>query len=397
MPNLTKRYVDSLKPGQKDLVSWDSGLKGFGIRVKPSGVKSYMVQYRNAAGRSRRLTIGKHGPLTPYDARKLAKGKLGQVDKGRDPTEEARQTMKAPTVSQLAQRYVEQHAVPKKKPRSVAEDKHLLRRFLLPKFGRRKLAAVTRADVQSLHHSLSATPYQANRALALFSKMFNLAERWGLRPDNSNPCRHVERYREKRRERFLSNDELARLGQALAEAEANATEPLSAIAAVRLLILTGCRLQEVLGLRWDQVDYERRQLRFEESKTGQKTVALGAAALELLCGLPHLEGNPYVIPGKKNGAHFVGMPKVWQRIRERANLEGVRLHDLRHSFASVGAGAGLSLPIIGKLLGHTQAATTQRYAHLAADPVRQAADRISGEIAAAMSGKPKGEVAPIRR
>ena len=398
MPNLTKRYVDSLKPGQKDdLVSWDSELKGFGIRVKPSGVKSYMVQYRNAAGRSRRLTIGKHGPLTPSDARKLAKGKLGQVDKGRDPTEEARQTLTAPTVAELAERYIQEHAIPKKKARSVEEDRALLRRFLLPKFGRRKLAAITRADVQSLHHSLSGTPYQANRALALFSKMFNLAERWGLRPDGSNPCRHVERYREKRRERFLSNDELARLGQALSEAEANATEPPSAIAAVRLLILTGCRLQEVLGLRWDQVDYERRQLRFEESKTGQKTVALGAAALEVLSGLPRLEGNPYVIPGKKDGAHFVGMPKVWQRIRKQADLEDVRLHDLRHSFASVGAGAGLSLPIIGKLLGHTQAATTQRYAHLADDPLKQAADTISNEIAAAMSGKPKGQVTPIRR
>ena len=227
--------------------------------------------------------------------------------------------------------------------------------------------------------------------------MLNLAESWGIRPDGSNPCRHVERYREKRRERFLGNDELARLGQVLSDAEANDTEPPSAIAAVRLLILTGCRLQEVLGLRWDQVDFERRQIRFEESKTGQKTIALGAAALELLCGLPRLEGNPYVIPGKKDGAHFVGMPKVWQRIRKQAGLENVRLHDLRHSFASVGAGAGLSLPIIGKLLGHTQAATTQRYAHLAADPVRQAADRISGEIAAALEGNPKGQVVQIRK
>ena len=159
----------------------------------------------------------------------------------------------------------------------------------------------------------------------------------------------------------------------------------------------GCRLQEILALRWEQVDFERGLLRFEESKTGQKTIALGAAALELLSGLPHLEGNPYVTPGKKDGAHFVGMPKVWQRIRKRAGLEDVRLHDLRHSFASAGAGAGLSFPIIDKLLGNTQAATTQRYAHLAVAPVRQAADRISGEIAAAMSGQAKGKVTSIRR
>ncbi len=226
--------------------------------------------------------------------------------------------------------------------------------------------------------------------------MLNLAESWGIRPDGSNPCRHVERYPEKRRERFLSAEELERLGRVLTEAEAEGAEPLSAIAAIRLLILTGCRVQEILGLRWEQVDFERRQIHFEESKTGQKAVAFGAAALELLSDLPRHEGNPHVIPGKKEGAHFVGMPKVWQRIRTRAGLEDVRLHDLRHSFASVGAGAGLSLPIIGKLLGHTQAATTQRYAHLAADPVREAADRVSAEIAAALNGQTKSEVKPLR-
>ena len=248
-----------------------------------------------------------------------------------------------------------------------------------------------------LSRATGHTPYQANRVLALLSKVFNLAERWGLRPDGSNPCRHVERYPEKRRERYLSAEELARLGEVLTEVERASEEPASAIAAIRLLILTGCRRNEVLSLRWEEVDFERSLLLLADSKTGRKAVPVGAPTLALLAELPRLEGNPHVLPGEKAGAHFVGLAKVWQRIRKQAGLEDVRVHDLRHSFASVGAGAGLSLPIIGKLLGHTQAATTQRYAHLAADPVRQAADRISEEIAAAMSGKPKGEVTPIRR
>ena len=399
---LTKTVVDAARyqgDGQSQDIRWDDTQPGFGLRLYPSGAKSFVAAFR-VHGRKRIASLGRYGeptkdgPLTVQRARDKAQKVRVAARDGEDLLERVSPGL---SIAELAERYLEVHARPKKAPRSVREDEGLLNQIILPKLGRRPVESISRADVRKLHHGLRATPTRANRALALLSKMLNLAESWGIRADGSNPCRHVERYREKRRERFLSNDELARLGQALSEAEANATEPPSAIAAVRLLILTGCRLQEVLGLRWDQVDYERRQLQFEESKTGQKTVALGAAALELLSGLPHLEGNPYVIPGKKDGAHFVGMPKVWQRIRERANLEGVRLHDLRHSFASVGAGAGLSLPIIGKLLGHTQAATTQRYAHLAADPVRQAADRLSGEIAAALNGQAKGEVAPIRR
>ena len=319
------------------------------------------------------------------------------MDKGGDPAEEARQKMKAPTVAALAARYLEEHAIPKKKPRSVAEDRAHLRRFILPRFGTRKAAGITRADVQSFHHALKATPYQANRALALLSKMFNLAERWGVRPDGSNPGRHVERYPEQCRERFLSAVELARLGEVVAEAEANGSEPPSALAAIRLLILTGCRRQEILGLRWEQVDFQRGLLVFEDSKTGRKAIPLGAAVLALLVDLPRLEGNPYVLPGERQGRHFVGLRDVWVRIRRRAGLEDVRIHDLRHSFASVGASGGDCLLIIGKLLGHTQAATTQRYAHLTADPVKQAADRISGEIAARMNGSRPAEVVKLDR
>ena len=397
MPKLTKKLVDSLKTTGRDHNVFDSELPGFGIRIKPSGAKSYFIQYRNRAGRTRKLTLGRHGILTPAEGRAMARDKLAEIRKGADPSEDRQTTLRAPTLREFADRYLSEHAEAKKRPRSVAEDRRMLQSFILPGLGKRKLADISRGDVQQLHHELKATPYQANRVLALLSKMLNLAEKWGVRPDGSNPCRHVERYREQRRERFLSAAELARLGEVLAEAEADGSEPLGAVAAIRLLILTGCRRNEILELQWEQVDFERGLLWFEESKTGRKVVPLGAAALELLSTLPRLDGNPYVIFGGKDGGRLVDLHWPWARMRKRAGLEDVRLHDLRHSFASVGASAGLSLPIIGKLLGHTQAATTQRYAHLAADPVKQAADRISSEIAAAMNGTKPAEVVKIDR
>ncbi len=394
---LTKTFVDAARyegDGASQDIRWDNTLPGFGLRLYPSGMKSFVVAYR-LAGRKRIVSLGKYGeqttegPLTVQRARKKAEKVRVAARDGEDLLEK---DATGQTIAELADRYLDVHAGPKKAPRSVKEDKAMLAQIIRPKLGKRPIESISRADVRKLHHSLRATPVRANRVLALLSKMLNLAESWGIRPDGSNPCRHVERYPEKRRERFLSIEELERLGKALKNAEEDSKEPPSAIASIRLLILTGCRLQEILGLRWDQVDFERGLLRFAESKAGQKTVPLGAAALALLTRLPRLSGNPHVIPGKKEGGHFVGLPKVWQRIRQQAKLEDVRLHDLRHTFASFGAAGGLSLPIIGKLLGHSQPTTTQRYAHLAADPLRQAADRISREIAAAMSGQDVGEV-----
>ena len=233
-------------------------------------------------------------------------------------------------------------------------------------------------------------PIQANRVLALLSTIFTFAERVGERPDGSNPCRHVERFPERRRERFLSADELARFGEALAAWEGS---PF-AVAAIKLLVFTGARLGEILGLEWDWVNMERGEARLPDSKTGAKTLHLPAPALEVLVGLPRIEGVPYVL-GAKRGTTFVEEP--WRRIRGAARLDDVRLHDLRHSFASVAVAGGMGLPIIGKMLGHTQAQTTQRYAHLASDPVKAAAATVAGKIAKAMQGKPGAEVVPLRR
>ena len=393
---LTVRLVESIKPGEKEIFVWDTEVPGFGLRVWPSGKCVFIFQYRTKHRHTRRQVIGQYDTTRPEQARRIARQWAAEVQRGGDPGGERREARKAPTVADLAERYMAEHARVKKKPRSVQSDETLLRLHILPALGTKKVAAVTRADIAKLHHAMRDRPGAANRTLALFSKMFNLAERWDLRPGGSNPCRHVDRYPERKLERFLSPAELARLGGVLAEAERGRTGLPSVIAAIRLLLFTGARLSEILTLRWEYVEMEGECLRLPHSKTGAKIIYLPPAALEVLAGLERRENNPYVIAGAKRAAHLVNLEKPWRRIRAKAGLDDVRLHDLRHSFASFGAADGLSLPIIGALLGHREAATTQRYAHLAADPLRQAAGRIGTRIATAMNGNgEKGEVVEL--
>ncbi len=397
MPKLTVRVVENEKPTDRDRVVWDDGLLGFGLRVKPSGVKSFVIQYRNAHNRQRRLTVGRVGVLTPEQARDKARKLLVAVSDGGDPAAERRQSRTAPTIEDLAVRYLTEHAGQKKKPRSAEEDARNLRIHVLPSLGSRPIAAVTRADAHALHHAMRATPGAANRTLALLSKMMNLAELWGWKPDGTNPCRHVERYKEIKRERFLSADELARLGAALAEAEYTASLAQSILAAIRLLMFTGARLNEVLTLRWEYVSFEARTMRLPDSKTGAKTIYLNPPALEVLQGLRASADSEWVLRGRDAGRRLVGLRKAWCRLRAKAGLGDVRIHDLRHTFASMGAASGLTLQSIGRLMGHTQTATTQRYAHLASDPLVQASDLVGQRLADAMQGRARGEVLPLRR
>jgi integrase len=246
------------------------------------------------------------------------------------------------------------------------------------------------------------TPGAANRCLSLLSKMFNLAEAWGLRPDGTNPVRHIEHYPEgKKRERFLSAAEMARIGAVLKRAETEhiakgngsaddrkGGESIYLIAAIRLLMLTGARRSEILTAKWEYFDAERAALRLPDSKTGAKVVPLGAPALAVLEALPRLVNNPYILPGRVRGQHLANINDFWCAVRRKAEVDGCRLHDLRHSFASVGAANGDGLLLLGKLLGHNEVRTTERYAHLSDDPVRAAANRISGEISARMAGSP---------
>ena len=387
MAKLTKSVVEKAEIRDRVYILWDSDVKGFGVRIRPSGSRIYLFKYRSPNGRQRKLRIGRHGNITVDNARLNAKRAAGQVADGKDPAGQKSTDRKSPTVADLCDRYLAEHAEVHKAASSIRNDQRLIETRIRPVLGRLRVLAVAREDVGKLHHALRKTPYEANRTLALLSKMFNLAEAWGLRPDGSNPCRHLKKFKEEKRERFLSPDELAELNKVLVEAERSQTEMPGVLLAIRLLIFTGCRLGEILTLKWEWVDFEAGCLRLPDSKTGSKTVQLGTPALTLLSESPPQPDNPFVIVGRRPGTHLVNLEKPWRRIRAKAKLNDVRIHDLRHTFASYGAAANLSLPMIGKMLGHTQAATTQRYAHLAADPVKQATDAVSRTIDAAMRGE----------
>ncbi|MCY4349224.1 MAG: tyrosine-type recombinase/integrase, partial [Thiotrichales bacterium] len=285
------------------------------------------------------------------------------------------------TMHDLVGRFLDEHVTVRCKPSTAHSYRLAIRQHVLPRLGGRSVVGITRADIAGLHHAMRATPYAANRTLGILSAMFSAAEAWGLRPQGSNPCRYVKRFRERKRDRFLSDTEYRRLGAVLREAERKGTESATAVAAIRLLMLTGCRLSEIMNLRWEDVDLEGAKLRLPDSKTGAKVVHLGEPAVAVLGGIEREEGNPWVIAGRRPGTRIASLHFPWARIRRRAGLDGVRLHDLRHSFASGGLLVGEGLPMIGKLLGHSQVQTTARYAHLADDPVRAAADRIASRIA----------------
>ena len=386
---LSKRTVDAAKPGERDSYVWDAELSGFGLKVTPAGRKVYLIQYRlgGRKGRTRRVTIGKHGTVTPDEARSQAKRLLGVVASGQDPAEDRDKAKAEMNMGPVLEQFLSEHADAKLKASTAEEYRRLARLYVLPAFRHRQIGDMKQTDVARFHHGLKDKLYQANRSLALLSKFFNWCEKHGLRADGSNPCRHIEKYKERKRERFLSEEELARLGEVLRAAEEDQTASPWAIAAIRLLALTGARLSEILTLKWEYVDFEQQQLRLPDSKTGQKSIYLNAPALEVLASIPKLESNPFVICGERPGAHLVKLQKPWQRIRKAARLDDVRLHDLRHSFASVAVGGGMSLPVIGALLGHSQPQTTQRYAHLSADPLKAASEAIAKRIASAMHPK----------
>ncbi|MFC4173469.1 tyrosine-type recombinase/integrase [Microvirga sp. GCM10011540] len=419
---LTKRAVDAADPRSSRYEIWDTELKGFGLRIEPTGAKSFIVRYRAGAGGrtapKRFLSIGRYGALTPDEARKKAKEVLGAAARGDDPAADRNKRRKAMTVSEISERFLTEHVQPKRKPTTAELYRHVLEKHILPEIGRRKAEEIAKADVTRLHHKLRATPFIANRAIAVLGSMFSWASEEGLVPEEFNPTARVEKYKEDKRERFLSSEELERIGEALREAETvgipwepDLDKPQAkhapkatnrrvkfgkeVVAAIRLLLLTGARLREILHLRWEYVDFERGLLLLPDSKTGRKTIILNAPALSILEGLEKV--SHLVIPGEIPGKPRADLKRPWAAVSARAGLKGVRLHDLRHTHASFGAGSGMGLPIIGKLLGHTQAATTARYAHLDADPLRKASDRIGGAIAAALDGKPKASIVPIER
>jgi integrase len=409
---LTKRMVDAASPKSERYVVWDSELKGFGLRVEPSGAKTFLVRYRpKGAGRigtKRFLTVGRYGIVSPDEARNQAKAILGAVAGGGDPAGEKNKAREAITMAALAERYLDEEATPKLKPGTAKLYSHYLRDLAIPEIGRLKADAITRSEISKLHLKIGRTrPVAANRVLATLSALFSFGAKQSMLPDGFNPARGIDKFREAARERFLTVAELERLGAAINEAETTGvpwvvdgakptakhtpkTERITQMspfagAAIRLLLFTGCRLREILHLRWCDVDIERGMLNLLDSKTGRKSVILNTPALAVIGTLPRL--GDYVIHGERPDKPRSDLKRPWAVVCRRAGLEGVRIHDLRHSFASVGIGAGHGLPIVGKLLGHADASSTARYAHLDADPVRRASNSIAAAIEAALSGK----------
>ena len=385
---ISNRTVEALFAEGRDAIYWDGELLGFGVRVYPSGAKVYLVQVRRG-GRSQRVTVGRHGVISAHQARQRAALMIARLKAGKDPapSRAARAAERLATVADLAERFLREYVAPRCKPWTVTTYRGALDRWILPALGRLPVGAVTHGHIADLHYRLRKIPYRANQVIAILNRMFSLAEVWGLRHAGDHPCRSIRKYRERHRERFLSEEEFRRLGRVLEEIEAQVGDGrrgrlgASVAAALRLLVLTGCRRNEILTLRWEEVDLDAGELRLRDSKTGPRVVPLPAAAVSVLAALPRVPGNPWVIPGAKPGGHLSNLNDHWLRIRARAGLDDVRIHDLRHSFASRALALGESLPTIGRLLGHGQVTTTARYAHLARDAVKASASRVADSIA----------------
>lgn len=373
----TKSRIEAIKPEKRECFVWDESIRGFGLRVSPKGKKSYFIQYR-LHGKTNRIHLGSAEHILLSDAQKAASIILSDLAVGRNPALERQRLRKSPTMEKVVSRYLSEHVEPKLK-KSTAEDyKRILNNHILPRFRTMKVKTITHKDIMSLHHAMRESPYRANCTVRVLSKIFNLCERWGYREHGSNPCRHIEKYKETSRQRFLTKEELQRLWHVLDHEEEMHTTSRYAISAYRLLILTGCRLGEIQKLKWSQVHGNR--VEFRDTKTGYKRLPFNAEAMRILNAIPKRDCNPYIICGEKPGSHIVNLQKSWRRIREKAELTDVRIHDLRHTFASHAVMGGTPLAIVSKLLGHSKIGTTMRYAHLADKELMKASDAISSNL-----------------
>lgn len=425
---ITKRSVEAARPAARDLFVWDAELKGFGLKITPKGKKVFVVQYvpRDQPAIRRRVSLGAFGPVTVEGARETAAILLGRVAGGEDPGQtraEARRTARETTVALMSAEYLE-YVRAHFKPRTAELYGGLFRLYILPALATRPVSQVTVRDVTALHMEHKKKPTTANRIVQVLKSFLYWCEKQGLRAPHSNPCRNVTMYPEHQRERFLTVEEMSRLGQALRVAETAGLPPAPehrykrkggtetekhrpgnaddrtpanpfAVNAIRFLLFSGWREQEALTLKWRDVDTTRGLATLPATKTGKSIRALGAPALELLDSLPRVSGSPYVFPGSKPGQPLKDVRRVWHAARYAADLAGVRLHDLRHTTASFAGGSGFSVFMIGKLLGHKTARSTERYAHLADDARRAMADVVAGAMAAALDGK-VAKVIPLK-
>lgn len=367
---LTKRIVDNAQyegDGKSKHIIWDSTLTGLGLRVYPSGKKSFVLSYRQN-GRKRLLTLGKYGVYTIDEARDLATNNLADINKGADPVEAKRQSAKAQTMEELYNIYLERYAKSHKK--TWSEDERRINNHLLPMWKHHLIISITRNDIASLHNKIGVKhPYEANRTLALLSKMFELASEWGLIDETrANPASRIKKFKEEKRDRFVTQTEMPELIKAI-----NNEKNIYAKYAIYMYLLTGMRKNEVLKLKWTDIDWDRKDIRLDDTKAGRvHYVPLTPMVEKLLSEIPKQTNNPHIFAGEKEGAHLVNIRKPWVRIRDEAKMSDVRLHDLRRTVGSWLAQSGHSLNLIGKVLNHSNESTTKIYAHLQESDARRA-------------------------
>lgn len=407
---LSLSIVNAAKPQTKDYFVWDSDLKGFGLKVCAGGRKSYVCKYRAGSGRAaptRRVTIGAHGsPWTPSTARNEATRILGRAAQGQDPARDKQDSKAVITVEELCRRYLEA-GVALKKPSTIATDRGRIERHIKPLLGKKRITDVSRSDISQFMQDVDCGKTAADiktrkrgraivkggkgtatRTVGLLGGIFTFAVDSGWL--TANPVRGVKRYRDRKNERFLNADELNRLGTALRKADAEGQNPY-AIAIIRLLILTGARKGEIEQLKRSEIDLTHGYLRLGDSKTGQKLIVLNKAASAVLESIVPIANSEFVFPASRADGWYQGTPRVWRHIRNIGSLDDIRLHDLRHTHASIAASNGTSLQVIGALLGHKDQATTARYAHLSDDPIRAASQNIAASLSQHLKTHAVGE------
>lgn len=376
---LTKSRVEAMRKGD---VLWDGQVKGFGVRHQ-GGRACYIFKTR-IHGRQRCVSLGKHGsPWTVETARNEALRLLMGVKQGEDLARTQKDERLRASLREISKQYFRDYG-PKLKTRTLESYVAMFENDILPVFGSRRLADIAKREVEAYHSKMAKTPRKANHCVTVLSSCFNWALKQGYAPPGTaNPCHGIKMFREKKRERYLTTEEITRLFETLDAVESEGVCSDSVCAAIRLLLLTGARHGEITTLKWEYVDFERAILWLPDSKTGRKAIHLNDEAIEILRNHKRRAGNEYVIAGRCHGNFLVNLQKPWDIIRERAGLKGLRIHDLRHSFASIAINSGASLQMIGKLLGHTQWQTTARYAHLAENPLKEVTAGVGQAIAAA--------------
>jgi integrase len=394
---LTQSFVDTAPVTGRDYIVFDAQISGFGLRITPTGKRIFVAQAR-VAGRKRRITVGYSPEMSLSKARLEALQMLAAMRGGIDPTADQKARLRAAaarsvTIRDFSERWLAEHVVPKLKPRTTQGYREILARHILPVLGNLTVAEIAREHVERLHLSMAKTPRTANQAHAIVRALSAFAVQHGLK--TSNPAQGIKPYRENQRERFLSEAEIGAAADAITRAESNGISPFAA-AGLRLALFTGARSGEITSIQWDHIDWERRLIRLPDSKTNEpRTIHLSDAAIEVLRSTPHV--GPYVVAGRKYGEPYKSLSRAWHIARQYADLDDVHLHDLRHSYASLAAGQGLSLYTIGKLLGHKKPTTTHRYAHLSRDVVQEANDALGAAIQAAIAKKPRSKVVRLRR